>query len=190
MVLLLILTPWLSGCAWLHMRPVADDVPTKDASPGRTPAPTPTEPLSTPTPLKQLRKANFQGWYLTVLVDGRQTRPADISEKRQVWQAGNVSPTPSVEFVLDREALGGFLASRISLRPVRDGRPVLDELWLPAESTAARPLERTRLSGFRQVRDNEITHHDALPPGRYRLILHIRGEQNWDQQYIDLQIGQ
>jgi hypothetical protein len=153
-----------------------------------TTQPVPTEPVNGPTPLKQLRKADFQGWHLTVMIDGRETQPAYREGTRQIWSAGVVSPTPKVEFVADRPYLGEFRDARLSLHAVRDGRVVVSELWQYVGEATLAPLNGIALNRLRRVADGEIAEHTALPPGQYRLTLHVRGEETWDRQYVDLDV--
>jgi hypothetical protein len=190
-ILALLLLPLLAaGCRRAAVDADTPEPPTAQAGAPSSEftQPVRTEPVSGPTPLRQLRKADFQGWNLTVLIDGRETIPTYLEGERQVWTAGVVSTTPSVEFVTDRPYLGAFADARLTLRPIRNGQVVMDEVWMYAGEARPAPLRGVRLDHLRRVDGEDVIDHAALPPGRYRLNLHVRGEQTWDRQYIDLTV--
>jgi hypothetical protein len=187
---LLLLSLLVAGCRRAAVDADAPASPTTatDTTASEFTQPVRTEPVSGPTPLRQLRKADFQGWYLTVLIDGREALPSYLEGERQIWTAGVVSTTPSVEFVADRPYLGAFEEARLTLRPIRNGQVVMEEVWLYAGEARCAPLRGVRLDRLRRVDGEDVIDHAALPPGRYRLNLHVRGERTWDRQYVDLTI--
>jgi len=133
---------------------------------------------------KLKEKEDFRGWYLTVWVDGKQTHEGEKLGRDQTWEGGQVSTTPTIKVAMDTARLGSLKSAEILLNPV-SARGGVDgsDMWQP-KAKLTEVGKGIKLGPFDHIGGGKMVKADALPPGRYRLSVHIDGEKTWDRQYV------
>lgn len=146
------------------------------------------EPAVT-APLENDDAADFQGYYLTVKIDGYQTERLKTEGYEQIWTTRETSPSPTIMFKVDEYKLGTFKAATISINPLINGKPNLRDIWQYAGAEAITPDDKTRLNLFNHFFDDRmVSGQKELPAGKYRLSLQVNCEEGWDRQYIDFEV--
>lgn len=146
-------------------------------------------PTSKP-PLENDKTEDFQGYFLTVKIDGNQTKKLKIEGNEQIWGVLQASPTPKIIFEMDENKLGPLKSASININPLINGKPDLQDIWQYAGQDQIIPEEEILLDMFNHFFDGKmVAGLKELPAGKYRLSLQVNGENNtWDRQYIDFEI--
>ena len=141
-----------------------------------------------PPPRPDTRGRNlpdFQGYFISVKIDGEQTRKLKTVDNEQIWTVGECSSTPTVIFEVDQEKLAPVKNATITINPVIGDKAELRDIWLYTGGEEISPGRAIELKSFEHVSDGKIVSGlRALPPGRYRLSLQVNGYDAWDRQLI------
>lgn len=144
---------------------------------------------ASPLPLEQEEAENFQGYFLTVKIDGFQAEKLKIEGNEQIWTVLKCSPTPTIMFEMNENKLGPLKIATININPLINGKPDRQDIWLYAGKDAIEPSQEIRLNSFNHFSDGKmIAGIKELPTGKYRLSLQVNGEDTWDRQFIDFEI--
>lgn len=140
-------------------------------------------------PLENDDADDFQGYYLTVKIDGYQTDKLKTEGYEQIWTTRDTSPSPTVIFKVDEYKLGTFKTATVSINPLINGKPNIQDIWQYASSEPITPDYETQLNLFNHFFDGRmVSGQKELPAGKYRLNLKVNCEEGWDRQYIDFEI--
>ena len=132
---------------------------------------------------------DFQGYFLTVKIDGYQTEKLKIEGNEQIWTILEASPTPKILFEMDENKLGPLKTATININPLINGKPDLQDVWQYAGQDQITPGTEILLDMFNHFFDGKmIAGIKELPAGKYRLGLQVNGEDSWDRQYVDFEI--
>jgi hypothetical protein len=133
--------------------------------------------------------ADFQGYFLSVKIDGVQTRELRIVDNEQIWNAGDCSSAPAVMFEVDQEKLAPIKNATISINPLIGGQPDLEDIWLYTGKDEMVPGKEISLDSFDHFVDGKVfTGLKKLPAGKYRLALQVNGYDTWDRQLINIEV--
>ncbi len=154
------------------------------------PAPATPPPPSGRVAPRTTGKAEFEGWYLTVWLDGKKTRPTpqkDLGER--VWIVADISRNPVVKVQFDAGHLGDFRTADVVINPIKAGKTDPNDLWHhPAVRTALKPGQPLKLTSFNHIAGGKLTAHTALPPGQYSIKVSINGTHTWDRQVVHVTV--
>ncbi len=132
---------------------------------------------------------DFQGYYLTVTIDGSLTEKLKIEGNEQIWTTPVASPAPTIMFKMDEYKLGALKNATVNINPLINGKPNLQDIWQYAGTEPILPGDEIRLNLFNHFFDGRmIPGQRELPSGKYRLSLQVNGEESWDRQYIDFEV--
>ena len=168
----------------------ASKQPPVPAPPAPEPAAKPTaktapEPAAKPAP-KTTGKPEFEGHYLKVWVDGKQTQPAGSkSMGENVWTVDACSANPEIKFEMDTAHLGELKATDIVINPIKDGKPVHTDIWHADGARAMKAGQALKLAGFNHFVGGGLVRAAKLPPGRYSIKVSANGQKTWDRQTIE-----
>lgn len=130
-----------------------------------------------------LTRRNFVGKSLTVFLDGRQTQPLGEADP-EAWTVKPISGNPTIRFMVDPKAFElPIRRVNISIHPVVDGKTDQTAVYWPTERPA-QPDQKVTAKSFEYVSQGRYRKVAKLPPGRYRLFLHVIGQKNQDRQII------
>ena len=145
-------------------------------------------PASRP-PLENDDAENFQGHFLTVKIDSYQTEKLKIEGNEQIWTILEASSTPKILFKMDENKLGPLKTATININPLINGKPDLKDIWKYSGKDKITAGMEIQLNLFNHFFDDKmIAGVKELPAGKYRLSLHVVGEDSWDRQNIDFEI--
>lgn len=140
-------------------------------------------------PLENNDAEDFQGYFLTVKIDGYQTEKLKVEDNVQIWEALESSPTPKILFEMDENKLGPLKTATININPLINGKPDFQDIWQYAGEDKITPGKEIWLNLFNHFFDDKmIAGVRELPAGKYRLNLQVNGDDSWDRQYVDFEI--
>jgi len=160
------------------------DAPNAPATPA--PADTAAPAPSGKVPPKSTGKADFEGHYLSVWIDGKPTRRTDAKDLgERVWTVDACSATPVVKFQYDTGHLGVFREANVVINPVKGAASDPTDLWNePRCRTQWKPGQDFRLGPFQHIAGGKLTPAAALPPGKYAFKVQVNGVRTWDRQVV------
>ena len=144
---------------------------------------------SEPTALdpSALTLRNFVGKSLSVFLDGHRTQPIKGSNPA-AWTVEPISGNPTIRFMVDPKTFElPIRRVNISIHPVVDGKADQTAAYWPTKRPAQPDREVTAKS-FEYVSQGRYQKIAKLPPGRYRLFIHVIGQKNQDRQVILLTV--
>ena len=145
--------------------------------------------VSAPASPAPSERPNFPGGCLLVTLDEKQTQEAQKENNEQLWTVGEISPTPTLMFTVDEDALGPWKSVSLVIQPTQNGQVIEGDIYQYAGETKLTPGEPIPLNAFMHIKDNKLEPGlKALPAGTYRIGLHVQGQTHWDRQRIDVQV--
>lgn len=153
-----------------------------------TPAATPATPAKTeaakPAP-KTTGKADFDGLYLEVWVDGKKTKNTGKKDLGELtWTVDACSTTPSIQFKFDEAHMGPLKATDVVINPIKDGKPDPTDMWQCNKARAMKAGVTTKLDAFNHIAGGKLVTATALPPGDYSFKVQVNGTKTWDRQAV------
>ena len=140
-------------------------------------------------PAPRQKKEEFQGWHLTVWVDGDKTKATGRKMDGQlVWKADDIEPNPIIKFTFDEAHLGRFRQLQVTINPTKaDGSRDYGRMYKPRGVQI--PVGKDiRLASFEFFDGRRLSHVSGLPTGRYILSVRVTGERSWDRQCIPIKV--
>ena len=132
---------------------------------------------------------HFQGFNIIVIIDGKKTTTAQKDGSEQIWTVPPCSSTPTLTFTMDENILGPLNVASLLLNPIRNGQPVVQNIWQYAGSDKIEPGKKVTLNLFTHIAEKKMQQNiGELPAGKYRLSVQVNGEKTWDRQYIDIEV--
>jgi len=134
------------------------------------------------------KKDDFQGYYLTVFIDGRETAQAEKRGDEQLWTVGECSGNPTIRFHMDTGHLGDRKTVGLVINPMKGTAPDHGVLFQNDSIKGLKPGKDLTLDGFDRIGDGKLVKLKGLPPGKYWFSFMVNGHKTWDRQRILVEV--
>ncbi len=132
-------------------------------------------------------KPDNDGWYISVFLDGKQTRAGRKIDLDQIWDVEPCGGNPFFKYTMDAGRLGKLKQTDVVLKPIVKDKVQESVMYRPRGVTIEQGRE-IKLSGFEYVAPGKVANPESLPPGAYQLSVTVYGEYSWDRQLIRLTV--
>ena len=132
---------------------------------------------------------DYQGFYMTVKVDGKKTVMSQEEDGMQIWTVPPCSATPTIMFTMDGKKLGALRGASITISTLKAGKVDPSNFYQYAGGTKFLPGRKLKLDIFNHFYNGRMDQNvKKLPQGSYRINIQVNGRKSWDRQYIDTEV--
>ncbi len=132
---------------------------------------------------------DYQGFYMTVKVDGKKTVMSQKEDGMQIWTVPACSATPTIMFTMHAKKLGALKGASITISTLKKGKVDPSNFYQYAGGIKFLPSRKLKLNIFNHFHSGKMDQNvKKLPQGSYRINIQVNGGKSWDRQYIDTEV--